>query len=189
MKGAVLEAVKYGQQHVLPLVDGSPAAFARAKQGMAMLAFGSSTDGPVFQEFLCAGRWAALKEAFKDTFLKLYGMSSIPPLNLSVEIGLATMKTPACQHGTENTECPVCSAVGAQLAASLPLAHFSHSALVCWESKKLMDGDNYPLVLPNGNVYSRHAIESLAQAHAGKVVCPRTQEEFTLDLVKRAYIL
>jgi macrophage erythroblast attacher len=52
-----------------------------------------------------------------------------------------------------------------------------------------MDEENYPLVLPNGNAYSREAMEDMALHQDGKVICPRTNEEFLFSQLRRAFIM
>jgi macrophage erythroblast attacher len=51
-----------------------------------------------------------------------------------------------------------------------------------------MNEDNPPLVLPNGYVYSRKALEEMAKANQGKITCPRTGDVCTFSELARAFI-
>lgn len=58
-------------------------------------------------------------------------------------------------------ECPVCSGiggVGASLAASVPSFVSPVSVLVCRGSGKVMNHENPPMALPNGQVFYFHVI-------------------------------
>jgi macrophage erythroblast attacher len=59
---------------------------------------------------------------------------------------------------------------------------------VCYISKELMNEDNPPLVLPNGYVYSRKALEEMAKTNQGKITCPRTNQVCNFSDLARAYI-
>eukprot|EP01122_Echinamoeba_exundans_P014092 TRINITY_DN6314_c0_g1_i1.p1 TRINITY_DN6314_c0_g1~~TRINITY_DN6314_c0_g1_i1.p1 ORF type:complete len:392 (+),score=52.56 TRINITY_DN6314_c0_g1_i1:127-1302(+) len=189
-KSAYTEAIRYAQEQLAPLALESPVGLSRVKHGMAMLAFGADPNSEISVELNGPARWHWLKSAFKDTFQQLYGMMSMPPLNLAIEIGLSAMKMPSCGHAeTATTDCPVCSNIGSSLAVSLPLAQIGHSTLVCPITKRLMDEDNFPLVLPNGFVYSRQALEEMATRNEGMVYCPRSGDQYPFASLKRAFIL
>jgi macrophage erythroblast attacher len=189
-KGAYPEAIRYSQNQLAPIALESPAGLSRVKHGMAILAFAADPHSELSLEFRGSMRWQYLKDAFNDAFQQLYGMSSMPPLSLSIEIGLSAMKMPSCGHAdTSASDCPVCSTIGSSLAISLPLAQIGHSTLVCPITKRLMDEDNYPLVLPNGFVYSRQALEEMAVRDQGVVFCPRSGDQYPFASLKRAYIL
>lgn len=93
---------------------------------------------------------------FKCAFHDLYGVSRDAPLDLTLQCGLAALKTPYCNSDLHrNVNCPTCSDAGRILAVNLPYSHHVHSTLICYITKKTMDEDNYPMVLPNGYAYSR----------------------------------
>ena len=75
------------------------------------------------------------------------------------------------------------------LAADLPWAKHVKSKLVCAISKSVMDDSNPPMVLPNGRVYSRAALQKMAAANDGAVKCPATGLECSLSACNQAYIL
>mmetsp|Transcript_21680 Transcript_21680/g.43647 ORF Transcript_21680/g.43647 Transcript_21680/m.43647 type:complete len:121 (-) Transcript_21680:198-560(-) len=119
-------------------------------------------------------------------------MNALPAqslLSLSLCAGLTCLKSATCQEEPNaSSRCPVCHPILAQIASSLPFAHRMHSALVCGITGKRIDEDNPPLVLPNGQVYSSQAMLDLAAANTGRIVCPRTKEEFELDELRKAFI-
>lgn len=120
-------------------------------------------------------------------------------------------------HCTTPPLCPTCSDIGSQLVEGLPFAHHPHSRLVCRITETVMDHSNPPFVLPNGHVYSRQAIDRLAKdAHVrdkvsgsnlnsantietdhsktplrndGIIICPQTQESYSVADVKPVYII
>ena len=86
--------------------------------------------------------------------------------------------------------CPLCcSPVLFELSQGLPSTQRSHSSLVCRLSGCVMDEHNPPCVLPNGSMYSRRALQRMAAENGGIVICIRTQEKFTLEECKPAFVL
>ena len=85
--------------------------------------------------------------------------------------------------------CPTCSDVGGQLVDGLPFAHHPHSRLVCRVARVVMNEHNPPVVLPNGYVYSRKAIDEMTRARDGVIVCAETAENFDLGDVKQVFII
>ncbi|KAK1931937.1 Protein MAEA [Phytophthora citrophthora] len=86
--------------------------------------------------------------------------------------------------------CPACSEVGSQLCIGLPFAYHPHSRLVCRVTQSVMDEHNPPLMLPNGQVYSKKGIELLTQRSSdGTIKCIDTQDVFLPTEVKPVYIL
>jgi macrophage erythroblast attacher len=45
------------------------------------------------------------------------------------------------------------------------------------------------MVLPNGFVYSQKAVAQIMGKQGGKVVCPQTGQTYTLDELRRAFIV
>ncbi|KIY95049.1 hypothetical protein MNEG_12916, partial [Monoraphidium neglectum] len=72
----------------------------------------------------------------------------------------------------------------------LPHAKHVHSTLVCAVTREVMSDANPPMVLPNGYVYSRRAIEQLAAQHGGgRLACPKTGATYGVDELRRAFIV
>lgn len=51
-----------------------------------------------------------------------------------------------------------------------------------------MDENNPPLVLPNGNAYSKEAMEEMAKKNNGYVKDPKTGKEFRFEKLTKAFI-
>jgi len=106
-----------------------------------------------------------LAKKFRQAIYDLNSLPNEPLLHLALYAGLVALKLPACfDHSTKNVDCPVCdgeSGTNSQplglgkLAAEVPYSHRANSTIVCRISGKIMEGDNMPMVFPNGYVYSR----------------------------------
>lgn len=56
-------------------------------------------------------------------------------------------------------------------------------------TRKIMDEDNPPMVLPNGFVYSARAMEAMAAETGGKVSCLRTgQGPYDFSELQKAFL-
>lgn len=84
---------------------------------------------------------------------------------------------------------PVCNDLLNQLAKPLPVAHCSHSKLVCYITGQPLNENNPPLVLPNGNVYGELALKQMATENDGKVVCARTKEIYHFNELSKVYVM
>lgn len=94
-----------------------------------------------------------------------------------------------CQRagGADNSSFPSSRPTTSQ---GLPQAKHVHSTLVCAVTREVMTDANPPMVLPNGYVYSRKAVEQLAAAHGGgRLACPKTGATYGLDEVRRAFVV
>ncbi|KAF6764311.1 macrophage erythroblast attacher isoform 1 [Ephemerocybe angulata] len=119
----------------------------------------------------------------------------IPPLlHLALYAGLVALKLPACYNpATKNVDCPVCESSGdtplglGKLAEEVPFSHHSNSTIVCRITGKIMNEDNPPMAFPNGNVYSREALEEMATKN-GSVTCPRTGQTVNFAELKKVFI-
>lgn len=88
-----------------------------------------------------------------------------------------------------NPDDPLCHPEFLALARGLPLSKHIHSSWVCPISKALMDENNPPVVLPNGFVYSRAAMEEMAARNGGKVTCVRTGDgPFELSQLQKVFL-
>ena len=140
---------------------------------------------------------AALASHFEREHRSVLVMSQTAPLVGAVGAGLCALQTPSCQqhaaplgddpprHG-----CPVCSAPFRCIAPQLPALERSSSSLICRLTGEPMDGDNVPMVLPDGQVYSLRAIEALAAREGGGSFChPLTRQPVALDQLRKAFFL
>ncbi|GAO50489.1 hypothetical protein G7K_4613-t1 [Saitoella complicata NRRL Y-17804] len=113
-----------------------------------------------------------------------------------------------------STNCPICSPEMAGLAENVPFAHHIHSTLVDTLAPTLsssecpgaagggatarMEGENEPVVLPNGRVYGRRSLriwnENIGlrgeeDGGRGVVRDPRSGEEFPEDDVRKVFVM
>ncbi|KPV76330.1 uncharacterized protein RHOBADRAFT_52353 [Rhodotorula graminis WP1] len=66
------------------------------QQVLALLAYGPDTTCRPYQELYAPSRWSSLRSLFRTTFLSLHSLPSIPLLHMSLQAGIASLKTPIC---------------------------------------------------------------------------------------------
>ncbi|GAA6019448.1 hypothetical protein JCM10207_001390 [Rhodosporidiobolus poonsookiae] len=86
---------------------------AELSRAMALLAYPPETTCMVYQDLYSPARWSTLRTLFRSTFLSLHALPSIPLLHMSLQAGLASLKTPIC--------CPVPSGAPTAPASAYPL--------------------------------------------------------------------
>lgn len=134
------------------------------------------------------------------THNELYSIPSLSPLEVALSAGLSALKTAQCEKHMPNaahpktllTKCPVCSPELNELARSMKIAYAARSHLVDAINGKAMEGDNEPVVLPNGRLYGTRTLSDWAEKqslHKDIVMDPVTGEEFPKLAVRKAYIL
>jgi len=202
--GQSLEAISYARKHVGPSASGPH--MAAIQRAMSCLAFpptkkdgeddmeGSTPVSPaskIYPELFSPGVWENLANAFVTEFSRLFAIPGVESLRLMVCAGLTALKTHECgTNGNENVDCPSCSADFRRLSERLPSAPRLHSMIVCRISGEVLDENNPPLVLPNGNAYSKRALEEQAGGDPeGKVTCPRTKDRYSWASLTRAYVV
>jgi len=158
------------------------------QQAMAILAFPMNTTCNRYKKLFDMGRWSDLIIDFKNDNYQLYSLPADPMLMLTLQAGLASVKTPACNTDHKSPNCPVCSPPFSHMAEKLPTALYMRSCLVCRISGELMDADNPPLVMPNGMVYSKKALTEMAAANGGFVKCPKTGTTYRYEELRKAFI-
>lgn len=135
-------------------------------------------------------RWGFLKQQFKKDHAAISGLTANSLLSISLQVGLSALKTPFCeQPDSRRRNCPGCAHSFAQLMRSVPIAERQHSSLVCRLSGEPMDSDNPPLVLPSGELYSRKALQSIAEAHPEGLLLELNGRRVYLDDCHPAYVL
>ena len=143
-----------------------------------------------YDKYFSLARWDDLIAQFRADQFKLNGLPNSSLLEITLTAGLSALKTPGCGSWDHfNVNCPLCSESIATLASKLPHLQRTHSCIVCRISGEVMDERNPPLVLPNGNVYSKNALLSMAENNGGFVTCIRTNERFKIAECKNVYIL
>ena len=176
------------------------------QQAMVLLAYPASSSR-VYNGLYDEARWDRLIEQFRQDNYRLYGLTTESLLSVTLECGMAALKTTyvvvhyylyrsadvICRmcgrEGDRNPNCPVCIENMFSLAKSLPYSHHTNSTIVCRITGRLMNEHNPPMILPNGYVYSREALEELASQDKGVVTCPRTLEQFPLSSAKKVFIM
>ncbi|KAI8873153.1 hypothetical protein GQ42DRAFT_160767 [Ramicandelaber brevisporus] len=139
--------------------------------------------------------WKMVAELFRRETYSIYGLGNLPALQIALQAGLSVLKTNSCTSSNladRSIDCPVCDTAGglSQLAAKLPRGHHVNSALICRITGEAMTGDNPPMRLPNGYVYSLNALKAMAGRDPNsKVRCPRTHEEFDFSTAKKLFVL
>lgn len=185
-RGEKNEAIRYVRNHLV----GNTERISDVQRAMGLLAFGRDTDCAPYKEMYADERWAELVEAFHQDNYRLHGLPRESVLETTLKAGLSTLKTVQCgKANVLNTNCPTCVEPYLSLSHSLPRARHVHSVLVCGISKSIMDENNPPFVLPNGNVYGKEALARITAAKNGKVVDPKTNEEFSPSDPRRAFIM
>jgi len=156
---------------------------------MTILAFGSSTQHPVYKKFFEMSRWEELIEQFKKDNYALQSLTPESLLSIAVQSGLSALKTPFCyEEENKNINCPVCSNSLGEIAKKLPFSHRIRSCLVCRITGEIMNEDNPPMVLPNGNVYSQKAMQEMATKNNGFVKDTRDNSIYKYEELRKAFI-
>lgn len=135
---------------------------------------------------------------FLRTHHELYNIPSKSPLEVALAAGLSALKTSHCTHSTTKkasttiSACPICSPELNKLAEDVPFAHAVRSHLVDSLTGKNLEGDNEPVVLPNGRLYgSSSLLERNAKngVRDGFLQDPETGQEFSKASLRKAYVL
>mmetsp|Transcript_28569 Transcript_28569/g.39797 ORF Transcript_28569/g.39797 Transcript_28569/m.39797 type:complete len:432 (+) Transcript_28569:179-1474(+) len=201
-KDNVKEALTYGREYLSTPPDSHLKTFLHA---MGAVAFLPITDNfPQRYKYLFEEKkWSDLESQFRVVLFKINGLPQRSEFSIRLQIGLEALKTPQCNErldrkmksegdlveNLEGFECPVCSPGMYNLASELQAAHRTQSCLVCRMSGDTMDENNPPLALPNGNVYSRKALEINIKQNNGKIFDPSSGELFEMKDTKPVYVL
>ncbi|KAK7462882.1 GID complex subunit containing RING finger motif [Stygiomarasmius scandens] len=188
------EAIAYMKKHIVPW---HTTHLPQIKQASNLLAFSPRTNCSPYKRLYDSSRWVSLVKCFRQSIYLLNTLPTEPLLNLSLYAGLVSLKLPACfDPSTKNVDCPVCDgeSSGSQsmglgkLAAEVPFSQRSNSSIVCRISGKIMDADNMPMAFPDGQVYSREALEEMAAKNGNKVTCPRNGTVCEFSKLRKVFI-
>lgn len=185
--GQAMDAIKYARKH---LTSSSADNMSEIKRAMTLLAFGHFTTVSPYRELFDASRWDELIQQFQRSNYRICSLTMAPLLHINIMAGISALKVPQAfvtEHYNVND--PLCHQEFQKLSENLPFASHVHSKIVCRITGDLMDDDNPPMVLPNGNVYSLEAMQSMAAKHDGKIVDPRTGDSFRFDELKKSIII
>eukprot|EP00730_Choanoeca_flexa_P019943 TRINITY_DN9753_c0_g1_i3.p1 TRINITY_DN9753_c0_g1~~TRINITY_DN9753_c0_g1_i3.p1 ORF type:complete len:405 (+),score=64.42 TRINITY_DN9753_c0_g1_i3:85-1215(+) len=142
---------------------------------------------PRYGHFFASERWDHLIDQLRRNALSLHGLVGAAPLELALAVGLAALKCDACGRDV-NPQCPTCQSRLSRVAEHLPVGNRAQSVLVCRLTGQVMSDTNYPMMLPNGNVYSYEGLAE-QQRRNDCITCPRTQSVYKLSQCKRLYIM
>lgn len=186
-----LDAVAYARQYLSSSSGESFAVPDMQKTVMTLLAFKPDTQIKKYRDLFEETRWDLLVDQFRRENFALHQLNNQSMLEIVLQCGLASMKTPHCFHEEEKSqECPVCNRLFNELAKPLPFAHSSQSRLLCHVSGEPLNENNQPLMLPNGHVYGEVSLKRLAGSNTeGNIMCPRTLQVFKLSDAKKIYIM
>uniref|UniRef100_A0A7S3EIE9 Macrophage erythroblast attacher n=1 Tax=Rhodosorus marinus TaxID=101924 RepID=A0A7S3EIE9_9RHOD len=185
--GKITEAIEYARAHMAPIAED---AMNLVPKVMGLLAFPPDTKCSPYAELYAEERWSELIHIFQSSFFELHGLTTKPLIEVAMMIGMSARKTKACfQDETKNIDCPTCSKPFNEMSSQLPFCQNTHSKLICSITGKVMNENNPPLVLGNGNVYSETGLNSIS--HDGTVIDPRTGESFPYPsaLIAKAYVM
>ncbi|KAI9220803.1 CTLH/CRA C-terminal to lish motif domain-containing protein [Blastocladiella britannica] len=188
VRDSVPAALAYAKEHLTPFQD---AHLTQIQQALGMLAFAPDTTlEPYRTLYDRPARWKVLREQFRADNFALHNVPVLSPLEAAMQAGMAALKTSQCAVAADrNPNCPVCvvDTFGA-LAQGLPLGHHVNSSYVCRITGALMNGDNPPLVTPEGYVYSQQAVHDTAAKNHGQFRCPRTGIVHPVKALKKMYL-
>jgi macrophage erythroblast attacher len=193
--GNSAEAIKYAQDTFLAYTEMGEYFGTRIKHAMSCLVFLGLKDSPLALEFTGPQRWSFLIREFHKLFFSLYGLSEDSLLSISVVSGLHAIITPTCvrhshdelSNPSHNFDCPACARPSKDVLSLIPLPHRPTSSLVCPITRSPIDESNYPMALPNGQVYSKTAIEQFSTGSS--FTDPRTGASFEVSSIRRVYIM
>ncbi|KAI0567204.1 hypothetical protein FGB62_4g447 [Gracilaria domingensis] len=157
---------------------------------MTLLCFDPSTSCQPYKDMFSERKWHELEVMFKHDNYRLHGLTRESTIEIMLKAGLASLKTRKC--GTEaerKPNCPTCVEPFLSLAQSLPRGRHENSVLVCSISGEIMDENNLPMALPNGNVYSTNAVRKIAEENSGEVIDPRNGDKARLKDLRKIFIM
>jgi macrophage erythroblast attacher len=183
---SLMDAIDYSRKHLSPFAETH---LKEIQIAMATLAFRKETTCDRYKELFEINKWKELVNQFQSDNNEIYNLTSQSLLTRNLTIGLSALKTWNCYNPQEFIpDCPICTPSFRILAKDVPVAHHTHSNLVCRISKENMNDDNPPMVLPNGYAYGFNALCEMADNNGGKITCPRTGQVFDFDQLRKAFI-
>lgn len=181
---AILHARKY-----LSSVDDSQRE--ELEHIMGLLAHPLDTKKEPYRSLFDSSRWQYLINLFYQENYNLFQLNSVSVFSVVLQAGLSALKTPHCyrKSGQRNPECPLCSPLFNELAKKLPYPCCSQSRLICSISGQIMNEHNPPMMLPNGYIYGELGLKAMAAQNNGRIRCPKTHEEFSIDDLGKVFVM
>jgi len=182
------KALKYLRKYSGPIKNQN---IEEIKKAMGCLTYFKQIDRfPTYKFYFEEERWNDLINIFqRDSFL-VSGITTHSNLEISLQAGLSALKTDSCLDNKlcKPEVCPVCNPSMKKLVNRVPSTHKVVSSLICRITGEVMDEHNPPVSLPNGQVYSEKALKLMSEKDNGKIICPTTKTEYTLQDLKKIYI-
>lgn len=182
------EAADYSKKYFKKYMDEQPLVMERVMTLLAVMpAFNESLRNN-YKDLLSEDRWGFLVGIFMQESYKLHSLTSESLLSLTLQAGLASLKTTFCDDpSTKKESCPTCSQLLGQLAKVLPYSYHLHTAVVCKITGELMNENNPPMALPNGYVFSEKGLQLKADNVHNTVVCPITGSTYNLSQATKVF--
>ncbi|EDV94380.1 E3 ubiquitin-protein transferase MAEA [Drosophila grimshawi] len=156
---------------------------------MALLAYPADTDIEHYKKYTDPKRWEQLVLDFRHENYRLFQLSNTSVFSAAVQAGLSALKTPQCYSQTcRNLNCPVCQEDLNRIALKLPYSHCVQSRLICRVTGKPLNEHNHPMMLPNGQIYGRSALQKITKED-GTITCPVTNVKFTKPKIDKVFIM
>lgn len=181
-----IQAVKHAQKY-FPAFEQDQ--LNEIKKCMALLAFPIDTELEPYKSMLSIKRWDDLLVNFRLENYRLFQIPTQSVLSVAVQTGLSALKTPQCySKNSKNSNCPVCQPHISEIAEPLPFSHCAQSRLICRVTKKPLNENNQPMVLPNGYVVGELALSQITQEN-GVVVCPFTNDVWKDPKIEKVFVM
>lgn len=179
-------ALEYARKHLSAF---SGTHFSALKSVVALLAFGKKSGVRVYPSRFGSDSWSELGSLFLRELLLIHNVSEVSLLELQLQAGLCALKCPQSFENSAAREDPLHASSLRDLARDVPWSKHIRSKLVCAMSSRVMDESSPPLVLPNGHVYGKSALQAAASEAKGKVKCMKTRQSFTMGECVQAFIM
>lgn len=180
------KAIAYAQTHFPQYAERH---MPNIQVAMTLIVFSGNPSSAKHKQFFASERWDDLIKLFRNNNFVINSLASQSLLSITLQSGLSVLKSPLCYDAeAHNQNCPICNKHMNVLAAELPLSKHTNSKLVCGVSGALMNEDNPPMALPNGNVYGHQALTAMI-ARSGGITCPRTGDVFDQGDMQKVFVM
>lgn len=177
-----LMAVKHAQKY-FPAFEQDQ--LNEIKKCMALLAFPIDTELEPYKSMLDIKRWDDLLVNFRLENYRLFQIPTQSVLSVAVQTGLSALKTPQCySKNSKNSNCPVCQPHISEIAEPLPFSHCAQSRLICRVTKKPLNENNQPMVLPNGYVVGELVSFAVAQVSSLRLILTFSSSQALSEITK-----
>jgi macrophage erythroblast attacher len=144
-------------------------------------------DFSEYQLLLSDSKWNELIQLVHKEMLRVYSMSAESVFNVVLRAGFLALKHPLCQTSDKVDGCPLCNPNIQALAVHIHYACQSHTSMICRILNVVMDENNPPVALPNGQTYSEQGIKTITQDQ--KITCPVTGAVFNTKQVFKLFVV